>query len=59
MKYDYTILFAAAILTVALGQSFDGTTTHLARFLHGVLVGTSIGCTVLGLVWHMRSSRKG
>jgi hypothetical protein len=50
MKLDYTVLFAAAILSVAMGQTLDGTTTHLMRFLHGVLVGTSIGCTVLGLV---------
>ena len=58
MKLDYTVLFAAAIPTVAMGQTLDGTTTHLIRFLHGVLVGTSIGCTVLGLVLYMRSSKK-
>lgn len=59
MKLDHTILFAAAILSVAMGQTLDGTTTHLMRFLHGVLVGTSIGCTVLGLVLYMKSSKKG
>lgn len=58
MKFDYTVLFAVAILNVALGQTLDGT-THLVRFLHGVLVGTSIGCTVLGLVLYRRSSQKG
>jgi hypothetical protein len=25
MKFDYTILFAIAILTVAVGQTLDGT----------------------------------
>ena len=59
MKFDYIVLFAAAILAVATGQTFDGTTTHLARFLHSVLVVTLIGCTVLGLVLYTRSSGKG
>ena len=59
MKIDYTVLFAAAILSVAMGQTLDGTTTHLMRFLHGVLVGTSIACTVLGLVLYLQSSKKG
>lgn len=58
MKLDYTVLIAVAILSVAVGQTLDGT-THLARFLHGVLVGTSIGCTVLGLVLYTRSPKKG
>lgn len=58
MKLDYTSLFIAAILTVAVGQTLEETTTHIARFLHGVLVGTSIGCSVLGLVLYTRSSKK-
>lgn len=59
MKYDYTLLFAAAILSVAVGQTLDDMTSHIARFLHGVLVGASIGCTVLGLVLYTRSAKKG
>ena len=58
MKFDYTVLFAAAILTVALGQTLDNSTTHIAQFLHGVLVGTSIACSVLGLVLYTRSSKQ-
>ena len=58
MKFDYTVLFAVAILTVAIGQALDDTTAHLARFLHGILLRTSIACTVLGLVVYTRSSKK-
>lgn len=57
MKFDYILLFAVAILTVAGAQTFAGT-THLLRFLHGALLGTSIGCTVLGLILYTRSSKK-
>ena len=58
MKYDHTLLFAIAILSVALGQTVDDATSHLARFLHGVLIGASIGCTVLGLVLYMKPAKK-
>ena len=57
MKLDYISLFIAAILTVAVGQTLEETTTHIARFLHGILVGTSIGCSVLELVLYTRSPK--
>jgi hypothetical protein len=57
MKFDYKSLFIAAILTVALGQLFEGGTTHIANALRGALVGTSIGCSIWGIVLHIKASK--
>jgi hypothetical protein len=58
MKYDHMLLFAVAILAVAVGQILGDTTSDIARFLHGALLRVSVGCTVLGLALYMKSSRK-
>jgi hypothetical protein len=59
MKYDFNALLIAAVLMLAVSQTLDGMTTPLARFLHGLLIGLSIVCSVTGLVLYTRASRKG
>lgn len=59
MKLDYASLFIAAILTVALVQLLEGNMNHIATFLHGAMVGTSIGCSLLGVILYTRASKSG
>jgi hypothetical protein len=48
----------AAVMLLAASQTLDGMITPVARFLHGVLIGMSIACSVLGLVLYTQSTKK-
>jgi hypothetical protein len=58
MKYDYNSPLIAAILMLGVSQTLDGMATLIAQFFHGVLIGLSIVCSVIGLVLYTRSSKK-
>ena len=59
MKDNYSALLIAGVMLVAVSQAVEEMTPPVAVFLHGVLVGLSIVCSVLGLVLCARSARKG
>jgi riboflavin transporter FmnP len=56
MKLDYQTILVIAVLLVALSQVLDGVQSPLAPFLHGLLVGLSIACSIIGLLLHGRRS---
>jgi hypothetical protein len=58
MKDNYTALLIAGLTLVAVSQALEGLTTPVARFLHGLLVGLSIVCSVIGLTLYARSAKK-
>jgi hypothetical protein len=58
MKDNYSALLFAAVMLLAASQTLDGMITPVARFLHGVLIGMSIACSVLGLVLYTQSTKK-
>jgi hypothetical protein len=58
MKLEYNSLLIAAVILLGVGQALEGLTTPVRLFLHGVLVGLSIVCRVLGLVLYVRSPRR-
>jgi uncharacterized membrane protein YccC len=58
MKDNYSALLIAAVMLLGVSQALDGMVTPLARFLHGVLIGMSIACSVIGLVLYVQSTKK-
>ena len=59
MKDNYSALLIAGVMLVAISQAIEGMISPLAVFLHGVMIGLSIVCSVLGLVLYVGSARKG
>jgi hypothetical protein len=58
MKDNYTSLLIAGVMLVAVSQTLEGIASPAARFGHGVLIGLSIVCSVLGLILYVRPSKK-
>jgi hypothetical protein len=58
VKYDHTSLFIAAILLTATSQAIESIQTPVGNFVHGVIVGMSIVCSVVGLVLYTQSQKK-
>ena len=59
MKLEYNSLLIASVILLGVGQTLEGLTTPMGLFLHGVLVGLSIVCSVLGLVLYVRRPKRG
>lgn len=59
MKDNYSALLIAGVLLLAVSQALESLTGPLANFVHGVLIGLSIVCSVIGLVLYARSARTG
>jgi hypothetical protein len=58
MKDNYSALLIAGVMLVAVSQTLESLTTPVARFLHGLLIGMSIVCSVIGLVLYTQSTKK-
>jgi multisubunit Na+/H+ antiporter MnhB subunit len=58
IKYDYGTILLMAVLLLGVSQSIEGIQTPTGSFIRGVVIGMSIACSVIGLIFYGLSSKK-